>query len=49
VGFVAAAFVRLGKNGCLADMLKVSALWCFVNGFCVIVLFHVGTSVCAQY
>ena len=49
VGFVAAAFVRLGKNGCFTDVLKVSALWCFVAGFCVIVLFHVGTSVCAQY
>ena len=48
MGFVAAVFVRLGKNGCLTDVLKVSALWCFVAGFCVIVLFHVGTTVCAQ-
>ena len=49
VGFVAATFVRFGKNGCLTDVLKVTALWCFVAGFYVIVLFHVGTSVCAQY
>ena len=48
VGFVAAAFVQREKTAALLTCWRLSALWCFVAGFCVIVLFHVGTSVCAQ-